>query len=77
MVQLGQGIPAESRRVATFGIVTSGSTLTFSIPRRALGSPAWFTFEIAAAREMEVEKATGPLPDFAPARGTFRYTLTD
>jgi hypothetical protein len=76
MVRLGQGVPANSRRVATFGVVTIGSTLTFSIPRRALGNPAWFTFEIAAARELEVEEATGPPPDFAPARGTFRYTLT-
>jgi hypothetical protein len=69
LVRLGQG---KSRQVARFRIVTRGSTLTFSIPRRALGSPAWFTFTVATARETEQE---GGL-DFAPARGTFRYTLT-
>jgi len=30
MVRLGQGIPAESRQVARFKIVTSGSTLTWA-----------------------------------------------
>jgi hypothetical protein len=76
MVRLGQKIPAESRLVARFTILTSGSTLTFSIPRRALGNPAWFTFSVAAAREME-EGATGGGVDSAPARGTFRYALPD
>ncbi len=75
MVRLGQGIPVESRQVARFTIVTHGSTLTFSIPRRALGNPAWFTFSVAAAREGK-EEATGGGVDLAPARGTFRYGLT-
>jgi hypothetical protein len=72
MVWLGRG---EYRRVASFKIVTSGSTLTFSVPRRALGSPTWFRFTVAAARELE-EEATGGGVDWAPARGTFRYALT-
>lgn len=75
MVQLGAGISAESRQAASFKIVTSGSTLTFAIPRRALGSPTWFTFTVAAAREME-KVATGGGVDIAPAVGTFRYALT-
>jgi len=72
MVRLAQG---ESRRLADFKIVTVGSTLTFSIPRRALGNPAFFTFTVAAAREM-AKDATGGGVDIAPARGTFRYALT-
>ena len=75
MVRLGQGIPVESRQVARFKILTSGATLTFSIPRRALGNPAWFTFQVAAARELANEEQGGGA-DFAPARGTFRYSLT-
>jgi hypothetical protein len=75
MVRLTGTIPAESRRVATFGIVVSGSTLTFSIPRRALGNPGWFTFMTAAAREL-ADEGRGGGADFAPARGTFRYALT-
>jgi hypothetical protein len=72
LVRLSKG---ESRRVASFRIVTSGPTLTFSIPRGALGSPAWFAFTVAAAREAEIE-TPGAVPDLAPARGTFRYSLT-
>ena len=75
MVRMGQGPPAESRQVARFEILTSGSTLTFSIPRRALGNPAWFTFQVAAGRETATEEQGGGA-DFAPARGTFRYSLT-
>jgi hypothetical protein len=72
MVRLGRG---EYRQVARFKIVTSGSKLTFSAPRRALGNPAWFAFSVAAAREME-ERTNGGGVDVAPARATFRYTLT-
>jgi hypothetical protein len=72
LVRLGQG---ESRRAARFAIRTGGSTLTFSVPRRALGNPAWFTFSVAAAREMPKEAAGGGV-DVAPVRGTFRYALT-
>jgi hypothetical protein len=75
MVRLTPTLPVESRRVATFRIVASGSTLTFSIPRRALGNPGWFTFMAAAAREMADEGRGGGV-DLAPARGTFRYALT-
>jgi len=64
------------RQVATFKIVARGSTLTFSIPRRALGkNTAWFTFQVAAGREMANEGQGGGA-DFAPARGAFRYLLT-
>ena len=75
LVRLGQG---SQKVVARFPGVTRGTTVTFSIPRRALGSPTWFAFEMAAAREWNDEGAVpaGAKPDFAPARGTFRYTLT-
>lgn len=75
LVRLGQGPSVESRQVARFTILTSGATLTFSIPRHALGNPAWFTFQVAAARELAQEEQGGGA-DFAPARGTFRYSLT-
>jgi hypothetical protein len=75
MVRLTATIPAEPRRVATFTVVANGPTLTFSIPRRALGSPRWFTFTAVAARETADEGRGGGV-DFAPARGTFRYALT-
>ena len=71
LVRLGD---ATSRLGARFKIVTRGSTLTFSVPRSSLGSPAWFTFSVAAARELEKEAGGGV--DVAPDRGTFRYTLT-
>ncbi len=74
IVRLGEGIPAGLRHVASFKILTGGSTLTFSVPRRAFGSPAWFTFTVAAARETEKE-ATGGGVDVAPNHGTFRYAL--
>ena len=74
LVRLGKG---SQKVVARFRVVTRGTTVTFSIPRRALGSPTWFAFEMAAAREWNDEGAvpSGAKPDFAPARGTFRYTL--
>jgi hypothetical protein len=74
LVRLGDENPATSRRIATFTIATRGATLTFSIPRRALGSPKWFTFTAAAARETEQTTSGGI--DLVPARGTCRYTLT-
>jgi len=70
-VRQGPGSPAEPRKPVRFKITTSGSTLTFSITRRALGNPSWFTFSVAATRE-----TTGGSVDLAPARGTLRYTLT-
>lgn len=72
LVRLEQG---KSRLVARFRIATHGPTLTFSIPRRALGNPAWFTFVVAAAREMAHEEQGGGA-DFTPASGTHRYALT-
>ena len=74
VVKLGEGIPQQSRRVAAFKIMTTGSILTFSIPRRALGNPGTFRFTVAAARELPDEAAGGGV-DFAPAKGTFRYAL--
>lgn len=78
LVRLPKRTGEELRRVARFGIVTRGSTLTFSVPRRALGDPAWFAFTVAAAREWSDEAAepAGARADFAPAHGTFRYRLT-
>ncbi len=61
--------------MATFKIVTSGPTLAFSVARRAFGSPAWFAFTVAAAREQAQEGQGGGV-DVAHARGTFRYVLT-
>ena len=72
MVRLRRG---EDRPVARFAIVTSGSTLTFSVPRAALGNPAWFTFSVTAGREGDDEPNGGGF-DVVPARGTVRYTLT-
>jgi hypothetical protein len=64
--------------VACFSVVTRAATVTFSLPRRALGIPPWFGFQIAAAREWndEREAPSGATPDVAPSRGTFRYDLT-
>lgn len=59
--------------VSKFRIVTKGSTLVFSISRRALGDPAWFTFTVAAAREQEQEGGGGV--DLAPDSGTLRYSF--
>ena len=61
-------------RAADFDIATSGSTLTFSVPRSALGDPASFTFSLAAARESE-DEANGGGFDVLPPRGTLRYEL--
>jgi hypothetical protein len=72
MVRQGMG---EFRMVRRFPIVTRGSTLTLSIPRTALGNPAWFTFTVAAARETNEGSAGGGV-DIAPERGTFRYSLS-
>lgn len=55
-----------------FAIVSRGRTLIFSIPRRALGSPRWFDFNVAAAREGEGRATDGGF-DVAPGHGTFRY----
>jgi hypothetical protein len=73
LVRLGRG---ENRQVARFRIVTRGSTLAFSFPKRAIGSPSWFAFQAAAARETGDEAQRGGV-DFAPsASATFRYRLT-
>jgi hypothetical protein len=74
MVKLGADVPEQSRQVTRFKIGQSGSTLTFSIPRRVLGGPTWFTFTVAAARETEDAAVRGG-NDFAPNSGTFHYRL--
>jgi hypothetical protein len=76
MVKQANDVPAKSRNVATFKIATSGSTLTFSIPRRVLGRATSFRFMLATAREGEDETTTGGGVDLAPGRGTFRYVFT-
>ena len=54
-------------------VVGHGSSLRFSIPRRALGNPTMFTFVVSAARERT--EAPGGTFDVVPDRGTFRYSL--
>ena len=71
LVRLGTALP---RRVATIPVVTTRSTVSLSIPRRALGNPARFAFQVAAARELR-EDAAGDRVDFAPGRGVFRYAF--
>jgi hypothetical protein len=75
MVRMGEDIPAGGRLVARFRVVTRGATLTFAVPRRALGDPARFEFTVAAAREHADAADSGGAADFAPARGSFGYTL--
>jgi len=74
--RVGQLVQLAKKRAApvtTFTIEAGGRTLNFSIPRRALGSPRWFTFSLAAAREGTAEKSGGV--DVVPQRGTYRYRL--
>ena len=70
----GELVRLGGNRAADFDIATSGSTLTFSVPRSALGDPASFTFSLAAARESE-DEANGGGFDVLPPRGTLRYEL--
>jgi hypothetical protein len=52
----------------------SGSILSFSISRRALGNPDWIEFVVAAGRETSDQANGGS--DEAPDRGTFHHRLT-
>ena len=67
-----------SRRVTRFRAVISGSILSLSVPRQALGNPPRFRFTVIAAREGAAEKpdAEAAAPDYAPESGTFRYVLS-
>jgi hypothetical protein len=69
LVRMGGG------KLADLDVTTSGSTMTLSVPRSALGDPDWFTFTVAAGRE-GAEEGEGD-GDFVPASGTLRYTLGD
>jgi hypothetical protein len=69
LVRMGGG------KVAELAVATSGSTMSLSVPRRALGNPDWFTFTVAAGREGAEDRGGGG--DFIPASGTLRYTLGD
>jgi hypothetical protein len=71
LVRLGKKQSA-AIRVKT---VTSGRTVSLTVPRRALGGPRWLTFRIAAAREGESGTVGGGF-DVAPQHGTFRYGLS-
>ncbi len=62
--------PGAIERLST---AEDGATLRFSIPRRMLGDPASFEFNVATGREGE-QAAGGS--DFAPASGTFHYEIT-
>ena len=68
LVRIGGG------RVVDVDMVTTGTTLTFSIPRSALGDPERFTFTVAAARE-QGDEGTGGGFDVVPELGTLSYTL--
>lgn len=72
LVRLGAKRSATPVRIK---VVTTRRTLSLTVPRRALGSPRWLTFNVAAAREGESETTGGGL-DIAPERGTFRYVLS-
>jgi hypothetical protein len=74
LVRLGNGITRDSRLLASPEIVTRGATVILTVPRRVLGGPSWFTFSVATARETGTTSGGGV--DIAPARGTFRYSLT-
>jgi hypothetical protein len=63
------GATGSSRLPATI----RGATLTITVPRTKLGSPRWFVFNVAAARETDVESEGSA--DMAPAKGSFRYVL--
>lgn len=77
LMRAGEG-SGDENLVARFKVFTKGATLTFSIPRRALGDPKWFTFHIATAREWSNEAAepAGAKADYAPNRGSFRYRFS-
>ena len=77
LMRTGEGSDEENV-VARFKVVTRGATLTFSVPRRAIGGPKWFTFNIITAREWgnEAAEPAGAKADYAPNRGSFRYQLS-
>jgi hypothetical protein len=67
--------PARPSRVIGHPKVTvKGPTLSFTVSRKALGSPTWIEFVAAAGRE-RTDQAGGGGGDEAPNRGTFHYQL--
>lgn len=77
LMRTGEG-SWEENLVARFKVVTRGRTLTFAIPRRALGYPKWFDFNVVTGREWSDDDAepAGAKADSAPHRGSFRYRLS-
>ena len=66
------GAAAAPGRVARLGATVDGATLRFAIPRRLLGDPPSFAFDVATGRE------GGPVAggsDSAPSSGTFHYEI--
>lgn len=74
--KLAQLSKTRSRPPTSVKVVTRGATVALAIPRHALGSPSWFTFQVAAGREYMQGATGGGGGDLAPAYGTFRYALT-
>jgi hypothetical protein len=61
-------------RLGSVPLVTSGATLSFSILRSRLGSPASLDFTLAAGRETATPEQGGG-SDYAPQSGTFHFRL--
>ena len=60
-------------RVEWLSATEDGATLRFSVPRRMLGDPASFEFNVVTGREGE---QAGGGSDVAPAGGTSHYEIT-
>lgn len=73
LVKPGTRSGTPSKRLGLYPLAVEGATLSFTVPRARIGSPGWFAFSVAAAREVE---GAGGSEDYAPASGTFRYRLT-
>lgn len=55
-------------------VTVNGRTLSFTVGRKAVGSPAWIEFVVAAGRETS-DQTSGGSSDEAPTHGTFHYQL--
>ena len=63
-----------SKVLARPRITVEQQTLSFTVTRSALGSPAWIELAVAAGRET-TDQTSGGGSDEAPARGAFHYQL--